>query len=49
MHIIFTDEELKWITTRELGWPIKSGCPDGIRATIEQKKKKLDNQNERWR
>ena len=44
MHMIFTEEELEWINTREFGWPIKDRCPENIRAIIETKKKAIDNQ-----
>lgn len=44
MHIIFTDEEKRWVNTKTFGWPIKDGCPDGIRKSINEKKKLLDEQ-----
>ena len=47
MHILFSDEEKKWINRRSFGWTIKKGCPDEIRHSIENKKKKLDNQMNR--
>lgn len=47
MHRLFSDEERKWIYTRELGWPIKEGCPEDIRESIEKKKKDIDKQA-RW-
>lgn len=49
MHIIFTEQELKWINTQKFGWQIKKDCPPDIRKSIEKKKEKLDQQGvRRW-
>lgn len=45
MHLIFTDEELKYINTSVFGWPIKEECPKKIELSIKKKKKLLDNQS----
>lgn len=47
MHIIFTEQELKWIDTKIWGWKIKKDCPSDIRKRIEKKLKRLDHQLER--
>lgn len=44
MHIIFTEDELKYINTKAFGWPIKDKCPDTIRKSIERKKELLNSQ-----
>ena len=44
MHLLFTDEERMWIDAKVFGWRIKEGCPEKIRKSIEEKKKKSDNQ-----
>ena len=44
MHMLFTDEELKWINTREFGFPIKPGCPEKIKESINRKKSIVNNQ-----
>lgn len=44
MHMFFTDDELEWIDTSKFGCPIIDGCPENIRKSIEEKKKKIDNQ-----
>ncbi len=44
MHMMFTQEEVSWIDTKKFGWPIKQGCPEKIRKSIEGKRKKIDNQ-----
>lgn len=44
MHMIFTEEEKKWIDKNKFGWPIIEGCPERIRDNIEQKKKKIEFQ-----
>lgn len=44
MHMIFTDEEKRWISMNVFGWPIKKGCPDSIRKSIEKKKKIIEQQ-----
>ena len=46
MHILFSDEEKKWIELRVLGWPIKKNCPDKIRRSIEAKKKEIERQKD---
>lgn len=44
MHIIFTEDEMKYINTKAFGWPIKDQCPDKIRKSIERKKELLNSQ-----
>lgn len=44
MHLLFSEEELRWIDVYKFGWPIKNGCPENIKKSIERKKKLLDNQ-----
>lgn len=44
MHIIFTEEERKWIYTERFGFPIKKGCPEKIKKNIEKKKELLNRQ-----
>lgn len=46
MHIIFSEEEKKWIDTRTFGFPIKEGCPAKIRESINKKKAALDSQKD---
>lgn len=49
MHLIFTDEERMWCKTDEIGWPIKSGCPEKIKKSIEHKKEVLNTQDRKAR
>jgi hypothetical protein len=42
--MIFIEEERIWIDTKTFGWPIKEGCPESIRKSIEEKKKKINEQ-----
>ena len=44
MHMLFTDEEREWMDTKKFGMPIKKGCPDKIRKSIEKKKRIIDSQ-----
>lgn len=44
MHIMFTEVEKQYIDTKKFGFPIKAGCPERIKKSIEKKKKLLDNQ-----
>lgn len=44
MHMIFTEEEKRWIVVNKFGWPIKSGCPSKIKKSIEKKKNEIKNQ-----
>lgn len=44
MHIIFTEEEKRWIDTKKFGWPIKEDCPEEIKKRIEKKKSAIDSQ-----
>lgn len=44
MHMLFTNEELKWIDTKTFGWPIKRSCPKDIRENIEKKIKIISSQ-----
>lgn len=44
MHIMFTEEEKKWIDFNVFGLRIKKGCPDKVRKSIENKKFLLDSQ-----
>ena len=37
MHIIFSTEEMKWISMRPFNWTVKSECPEAIRKDIEKK------------
>ena len=46
MHMLFTDKEKEWIYVDKFGWPIKSGCPDDIKASINKKKEKINKQME---
>lgn len=46
MHILFSEEEKKWIDTRTFGFPIKEGCPAKIRESINKKKAALDSQKD---
>ncbi len=46
MHIMFTDDEWKWMDTKKFGCPIKSGCPDNIRRSLKKKKELLKKQEE---
>lgn len=46
MHIIFSEEELRWINKRTMGWPLKQDCPEKIKKSIEKKKEKLNKQKE---
>lgn len=41
MHIIFTDEEQKYIDKKSFNWTIKENCPEGIKVTLEKKFKEL--------
>ena len=41
---MFTDEERKWIKIDSFGFPIKEGCPDRTRESIEMKKKLINEQ-----
>lgn len=44
MHIVFTEEELRWIKKDVFSWPLKNGCPSSIKKSIEKKKAILNNQ-----
>lgn len=44
MHMLFTEEEQKWIDKTKFGWPIKKGCPLDIEKSIKEKKREIDNQ-----
>lgn len=44
MHIIFTEEERRWMEMRKFGLPIKENCPSDIKKSIEKKKKISKNQ-----
>lgn len=44
MHVIFTDEEKRWIDRSSWGWLIKAGCPENIRKAIERKKQMIAKQ-----
>lgn len=44
MHVIFTEDERKWIDFNVFGLRIKRGCPDKVRESIENKKLLLDSQ-----
>lgn len=44
MHMIFTEEEKRWINKRKFGWPIISNCPSNIKKSIQEKKQILNNQ-----
>ena len=46
MHIMFSDSERRWMDTKKFGCPIKNGCPDDIRRSIEKKKRLLKKQEE---
>lgn len=46
MHVLFTENEKAWIMLRTFGWPIKTGCPDEIRQSIQRKKRILESQKE---
>lgn len=46
MHMIFTEEELRYIDTKQFGFPVKKDCPEKIRKSIEKKKRILDKQME---
>lgn len=45
MHVLFTKQELEWVNTKAVGFPIKEGCPYSIRNSIEKKKHLINNQN----
>ncbi len=40
MIMIYTEEELEWIDTKTMGWPIKENCPSDIKKSIERKMEK---------
>lgn len=44
MHVIFTDEERRWINFKIFGTKIINGCPEHIRKSIENKMKLINNQ-----
>lgn len=44
MHVIFTDEEQKYIEKIPFEWKVKKDCPQGLRNTIERKLEALNNQ-----
>lgn len=44
MHMFFTEEELKWIDGKKFGAPVKKGCPESVRKSIEKKRKIINSQ-----
>ena len=44
MHLLLSAEERNWCKTNTMGWPIKDGCPDKIKESIEKKKNILKDQ-----
>lgn len=46
MHIVFSEDELRWINTKTLGWPVKKDCPNKILKSILKKKALLEKQEE---
>lgn len=49
MHMIFTDEEKRWINFKVFGTKIINECPEHIRKSIENKMKLISNQKIRGR
>lgn len=48
MHIIFSEDEKKWIDKKLFNWTVKSGCPEDVRKSIEVKLKVLYKEHERF-
>lgn len=44
MHMIFSDEEKRWMDMNVFGCPIKENCPDQIMKSIKKKKDIIDKQ-----
>ena len=42
MHIVFSEEEKRWIDKNLFNWTAKEGCPEDVRKSLEHKLKLLN-------